>query len=366
MKPPARFTVPAFLLLFAGLCFPQSDAKVQKTPPKASAAPSVAAPKSQPESAENEKIPKPGPDAIFPAVVARVNGEAILGQDLEELVRRELSAIGNPEWKKLRGEYRGEVTVRNLTALINSKLLYQKATASGMKAADTDVKSELQRIAKTFKSDAEMDSALASQQMDRTSLEKNVHENLTMSKYVEETINKKITVAPEEMADYYSKNPEEFRHPDVIRTSHILIQAAGKTPEEDAKAKDRAETLLARIKKGEDFAKLARENSMDSSASEGGDMGFNSKESLMPDYSQTAFSLPVGGVKLVKIQSGYYIIKVTDKKKEGSFTLEEIKPRLIEVLKKKKSNEALNKLINELREKANIEILISAGEVLNP
>jgi hypothetical protein len=56
----------------------------------------------------------------------------------------------------------------------------------------------------------------------------------------------------------------------------------------------------------------------------------------------------------------------TDKKKEGSFTLEEIKPQLIEVLKKKKSNAALNKPIDELRKKASIEILISAAELLNP
>jgi parvulin-like peptidyl-prolyl isomerase len=366
MKSAAKITVPAFLLLCAGVCFPQSKAKVQETPPKASAGPSVPAPNAQPQSAENEKIPTPGPDAIFPAVVARVDGEAILGRDLEELVHLELSAIGNPEWKKLRGEYRGEVTLKNITALINSKLLYQNARASGIKAGDAEVQSELQRIAKTFKSDAEMDAALASRQMDRASLEKSVFERLTMSKYVEETINKKIVVTPEEIADYYSSHPEDFRHPDVVRTSHILIQPAGNTPEQDAKAKARAEALLARIKKGEDFAKLARENSMDSSASQGGDMGFNSRESLLREYSESAFSLPVGGVELIKTQFGYYIIKLTAKKKEGSFTLEEIKPQLIEVLKKKKSDDALNELVGRLREKANIEILISASELLNP
>jgi peptidyl-prolyl cis-trans isomerase C len=194
----------------------------------------------------------------------------------------------------------------------------------------------------------------------------NVYEKVTTSKYVEETINKKIVVTPEEMADYYSRNPEDFRHPDLVRTSHILIKAAGKTPEDDSKARDRAETLLAQIIRGEDFARLARENSMDSSAARDGDMGFNSKESLIPEYSQTAFSLPVGGVEIVETRFGYYIVKVADKKKEGSFTLDEIKPQLIEVLRKKKCDDALNNLINQLRDKASIEILITAGEMLTP
>jgi peptidyl-prolyl cis-trans isomerase C len=355
VKSLAKLFAPCFLLLSAGLCFPQSDAGTREIQPKANAAPSG-----------NEKIPAPGPDAIFPAIVAKVNGEAVLGRDLEELVRRELRSIGNPDWSKLRGEYRSELTLKNITALINSKLVYQKARGSEIKVSDAEIKSELQKIAETFKDEAEMNKALARMQMDRVSLEKNVYENLKASRYVEETIDKKIVVTPEEVADYYSNNPEEFQHPDIVRTSHILIKPEGNTSEQDAKAKESAEALLARIKKGEDFENLARENSMDLSVSQGGDMGFNSKESLIPEYSEPAFSLPVGEVKLIKTQYGYYIIKVTDKKEEGSFTLEEIKPQLIKLLKKKKSDEALDELVNQLREKAKIEILISAGDVLNP
>ena len=311
-------------------------------------------------------IPPVAPNAIFPAVVARVNGKAILGRDLEELVRRELSAIGNPEWKNLREDYRGQLTLSILTSLINSKLLYQKAVASGVKATDAEVQAEFQKIAKTFKSDAEMNVALASQNTDRAALEKSLYETLTMSKYVDETINKKIAVAPEELTKYYTSHPDEFHHPDIVRTSHILIPIAGDTPEQDTKAKERAEALLARIKKGEDFARIARENSVDASASQGGDIGFTSKETLDPEYADAAFSLPVGGMKLVKTQYGYHIIKVTDKKKEGVSTLEEMKPQLGEFLKSEKSRVELEKLVNQLRDQAKIEILIPAGQPLRP
>jgi peptidyl-prolyl cis-trans isomerase C len=357
----------SFLILSAGLCFSQTQTK---TSPKAAPAPNAPAPsqsaKPQPNPAEDEAIPPPAPNAIFPAVVARVNGKAIQGRDLEELVRRELSSIGNPEWKNLREDYRGQLTLAELTVLINSKLLYQKAFASGTKVTDAEVQAELQKMAKNYPSDAEFNAALASQNIDRSTLEKNLYETLSLSKYVDETINKKIVVTQEELSKYYTSNATQFNHPEIVRTSHILIHPVGNTPEQDAMAKERAEALLARVKKGEDFAKLARENSVDKTASQGGDVGFASKESLEPEYAEAAFSLPVGSVKLIKTQFGYHIIKVTDKKKEGLATLEEVKSELTDFLKNEKAQTELNKLVNELRNTAKIDILIPAGQPLNP
>lgn len=296
--------------------------------------------------------------AIFPATVARVNGSDIPGRDLEDLIQRELSSIGNPEWKNLREDYRNQLTLDLINVLINSKLLYQKAVESGFKVSDEEVQAEFQKIAKTFKDDAEMNAALAAQNTDRAALEKNLSETMVMSKFVEESVNKKIAVTQEELAKYYSSNPTEFHHPDLVRTSHILIRPAGDTPEQDAKARERAESLLARIKKGEDFAKLAKENSVDASASQGGDIGLTSKAALDPDYAAAAFSLPVGGLKVVKSQFGYHVIKVTEKKDEGVSTLEEVKEGLTEFLKSQKAQDALNKFVSELRNKAKIEILI--------
>jgi peptidyl-prolyl cis-trans isomerase C len=362
----AKLAAPVFLLVFAGFCFPRPEAKIKAAQPNASSAQPQTSAKPQPKSIKDAEIPPPVPNAIFPAVVARVNGEAILGRDLEALVRRELNSIGNPEWKNLRVEYRGELTLKKITLLINSKLLCQKAAISGIKVTHAEVKSELQEFAKTFKSEAEMNEALARENKDRASLEKILYQNLMMSKYVKEMVNKKVVVTREEVAEYYSIHPEERIHPDVVRISQILIQAAGNNPAQDAEAKKRAEALIVRIQKGEDFSKLARENSMDTSASKGGDIGFASKEGLDREYSDAAFSLPLGGIRLIRTQYGYHIIKVTDKKSEGLFTFEEIKPQLHERLKNHKHQEELNKLFNQLREKATIEILISAKDLLIP
>jgi hypothetical protein len=137
-----------FLFVSAGLCS-QSAAKTQTGSPKWPEPESVSKP--QTAQAEEEKIPPAAPDALFPAVVARVNGKAILGRDLERYVRRQLTPIGNPEWKNLREDYRGQLVADGLGSLINARLIYDKATASGVNAADSEIQGELQKISKTSK-----------------------------------------------------------------------------------------------------------------------------------------------------------------------------------------------------------------------
>ncbi len=327
---------------------------------------SVEAQVASPDTASvDEEVPPVGPNAIFPAVVARVDGKPILGRDLEVIVHRELAPIGNPEWTNLREDYRGQLTLAALNVLINTRLIYQEALANGMAATDEEVQAELKKITDSYNSDAELNAALAEQMLDRETLEQDMYQRVAVNKYVQEKIVKNIIVTSEEVGKYYSENPTQFHHPELVRSSHILI-LSGETSAQNNLAKQRAESILQRVNKGEDFAKLAKEYSMDTSASRGGDIGFNSKESLSPEFGEAAFSLPVGGAKIVKSEYGYHIIKVTDKRDEGLSTLEEVREQLRAFLVNQKSQIEQTKLINQLREKANIEILIPAGQPLRP
>lgn len=315
-------------------------------------------PQSAPESGDS--------GSLFPAVVARVNGKPIAGRDLERIVRAELAPIGNPAWKNLREEYRQQLVLTSVNSLINSRLIYEKAIAAGTSVPETEVAQEMDRIAKSYGSDAQMNMALAALHRDRETLEKELRERLVIAKYLDTNIKDKVGVTPEEVEKYYNDNPDEFKHPEVVRTSQIFIEPTANTPEQDAIAKQRAEALVARIQKGEDFAKLAKENSMDSSASQGGDIGFYSRQTTTPEFWEAAYSLPVGEVKLIKTDAGYHIIKVTDKRKEGRFSLDEVKNQITLRIGTRKAEEETGKIINKLREEADIEILISAGELVNP
>ena len=365
MKLRKIFAVSSLFLMFVGFCFFQTSILAQEDSPEA--VPQTSSPEVKPQAKVegDEEIPPVRPDAIFPAVVARVDGKPILGRDLEVIVRRELAPIGNPEWKNLREDYRGQLTLTALNILINTELIYREALASGVKATDEEVQAELKKVRDSYNSDAEMNAALASQMMDRPMLEASLYQSVTVNKYIQEKIVKNIIVTPEEVNKFYVDNPDQFHHPDLVRSSHILI-LSGETAAQDAAAKQQAESILQRVNKGEDFAKLAKEYSMDSSASRGGDIGFNRREDLSPEFGDAVFSLAVGGVKLIKSDYGYHIIKVTDKKEEGLSTLEEIREQLSVFLKNQKVQVEQTKLINQLREEADIELLIPAGQPLKP
>jgi foldase protein PrsA len=354
-----------FFVLVAMFCSSQIFGATQgaKSKPETSAAPAASKPKSAAEA--NEVVPPAAPNALFPAVIARVNGKPILGRELESYVRSELAKIGNPEWKDLREDFQGQLTLSGVNSLINSKLLYQKALAGAIKATDEEIQTALQNYSKRYGSDAEMNEALAQQMLDRETLQKNIAQDLTISKFIDATIVKSVKITPEEVAKYYAANPTVFSHPEIVRSSQILIRA-GDTPELDVIAKQRAEGILARAKKGEDFAKLAKENSIDGSASKGGDLGFGSRKDMMPEFADAIFSMTIGEIRLIKSQYGYHVVKVTDKKKEGLSSLEDVKADLTEALKNDKAQEELTKLVNQLKDQAKVEVLIPYGQPLVP
>ncbi|MBN2337607.1 MAG: peptidylprolyl isomerase [Acidobacteria bacterium] len=301
---------------------------------------------------------------MFPAVVARVNGTEIPGRDLELEVRRELGAIGDPEWKDLRPEYRGELALGKITALVNAELVLQAAAAAGIRVSEEEVAAEVEKSRKSFRDDAALDAALAAQNLDRASWEKKLRENLITARYLEETVHRKIVVSEEEMREHFPAHPEELEHPEIVRTRQILIRVEGDEGEDEARRL--AQSLLDRVRRGEDFAGLAAEHSTDASRTLGGEMGFGVRGSLPPEYAEAAFSLPVGEAGMVRSRQGYHILEVTERRPEGRFTFDDVRPQLEERLRKHKVGEELEALVGRLREKGRIEILLSARELLHP
>ena len=212
VKPLKTLTVPGLFLMLMGFCLSQTSAEAQEASPETQSPAASSEEKPQINAVEDEEIPPVGPNAIFPAVVARVDGSPILGRDLEAIVNRELAPMGNPEWRNLREDYRGQLTLAALNMLINSRLVYQEALASGMNATDEEVQAELKTITDSYDSDAELNAALAEQMMDRATLEENLSQKLAADKYIEEKIVKNIIVTPEEVSKYYAENPDEFHH----------------------------------------------------------------------------------------------------------------------------------------------------------
>jgi peptidyl-prolyl cis-trans isomerase D len=123
---------------------------------------------------------------------------------------------------------------------------------------------------------------------------------------------------------FYDEHPERFKQPERVRARHLLIRVASDASEEDvAKARERAEAGLARIRGGEDFAAVASELSEDpGSKDRGGDLGFFTRGQMVPPFEEVAFSLEPGQVsELVRTDFGFHVIRVEEHKpaEERSF-----------------------------------------------
>ena len=137
----------------------------------------------------------------------------------------------------------------------------------------------------------------------------------------------------------YEKNKARYTGLEKqVRARHILIKVGeSATDEEKAQKQAVIDGLLARAKKGEDFAKLATDNSEDTgSAKEGGDLGFNPKGRMVPEFDEAQFKLKAGEISdVVKTTYGFHIIKV-EAIREGDVPVEEAKHELAETLYKDK------------------------------
>jgi parvulin-like peptidyl-prolyl isomerase len=122
--------------------------------------------------------------------------------------------------------------------------------------------------------------------------------------------------------------------------------------------KKAAEAILTRVKGGEAFEKLAAELSEDPSAKQNsGDLNFFTKEQMVPEFSQVAFGMKKGDLsEPVRSQFGYHIIQVTDRKDAEKMTLEAVKPQLLMFLNRQKHDQEVQKLLQGIREKADVQV----------
>jgi peptidyl-prolyl cis-trans isomerase D len=156
----------------------------------------------------------------------------------------------------------------------------------------------------------------------------------------------KIVVPPGDVERYYQQNLTTFSTPEQVRASHILLKTEGA---DEAAVKAKAEALLKQAKGGADFAELAKKNSEDSSAAQGGDLDYFGRGRMVKEFDEVAFSLAPGTISdLVKTQFGYHIIKVVDKKAASTRSLADVRAPITAQLAYERAQAQAGELANTL------------------
>lgn len=183
------------------------------------------------------------------------------------------------------------------------------------------------------------------------------------NQYIHKEVIGKIEISEAEAREYYNKYREEFINPEMIKVRHILIRIDRNKPANEKKiAREKAEKLLARIKGGEDFAKLASEFSEDpGSKSKGGELDFFHRGMMVPEFEKVAFALKLGQVSdIVETQFGYHIIKMEERKDAWQPSFDEIKEKVISKARDRLKDTRRNEFINKAFKEASVEIRYDA------
>ena len=299
---------------------------------------------------------KPVP-AQLPEIVARVNGEDISKADFEKAVMNIEASAGGP----VPVDQRDRVFRGVLDQMIGYRLLIQESKSRKMTVADAELDKRVEQIRSRFPSEDAFKKALSEQNVTVEQLRSDALNDILVGTMLQAEVAPKVSVTPEQVNDFYQKNPSQFQQPERVRASHILIgfpQNADEAAKKDARAK--AADVLKEVKAGKDFAALAKQYSTDpGSGANGGDLGYFQQGQMVPPFDQAAFAMKPGETSdLVESSFGVHIIRVVDRQAPGVIPIDEVRPKIQEYLEGQGRQQQTQAFVESLKAKGKVEIFI--------
>ncbi len=332
--------------------------------PKAPATPKGAV---APDAPKRPKAAVPLEKLFADEVVAKGKGVEIKQSQIDDSFtdyKANLAANGQTVPEDKRALVEADIVER----LIFARLLMLRATE-----ADKVMGKELAtKIINGSKQTAGSEEAFKRQLLTAGKTLQQVTDRLSEQATCEEVLNRelraKITVTDAQAKKFYEENGPRFEQPESLRITHILVSLKDPAtrqdlPDDQRKAKKKAaEKLLADIKGGADFAKLAKEFSDDPRAKENGGTYTFARGQMPPEFEAAAFTMKPDQISdLVATEYGYHIIKLHEILPKKKVTLAEAAPKIKEALQRQELEVQLPVYYQKLRKDAGIQL---AGEKL--
>ena len=285
-------------------------------------------------------------------IQATVDGEPITQRDLDialQLFRAERasSRLAIPPTAE------PAIKQRLIQELIDRELLYREALARDLEPSVEEI---AQNVAACKTNEPGANRPLVppnvARTMTDTELADLIRQSIALQKLHSE-LSTGISVSSEDALAYYNSNAAKYRVGEEVHIRHILIKT--EPPRDEAAAKQKIETIRARIEAGEGFAELARNHSDCPSAENGGDLGRFRRGVMTKNFEQVAFSTPVGSVSdPVRTPFGYHILKVEAHDQPRLKPFDEVQHQIEFMLRRTKTEAAMHRLAAKLRPQGNV------------
>jgi peptidyl-prolyl cis-trans isomerase SurA len=297
----------------------------------------------------------PSERLVVDRVAATVNGETVTLSDLAERAGSELVAAERMDPGAAREEARKKALERALETLVAEKLLEAQARELQLDATDAQIDAAVEDIKRRNEfDDAALDAALREQGLDRAAFRQQLRREIEAFSVLQYKVRSRVKVSDDDLRSYFVSHPEEFQGKPEVRARHIFVPVGG---DGDARARAKAEAALARVKAGEDFAKVAREVSQGPSAAEGGELGWIPRGAIDARLDEAVFALEEGeATGVLKVGPGYHVLKVEERRVAGGKPFEEAKDQIRDKLAQEQAEGFRAQYLAELRRDAIVDV----------
>jgi peptidyl-prolyl cis-trans isomerase SurA len=297
---------------------------------------------------------------IVEEIVAKCNGDIVTRGDLDR-ARRELQ-----ETLRAQGlvgdDLQKQMAIREKDLLrdrIDQLILTQKAKDLNI-SVDSDVSKQLATIQSQSKiADPEKFQEYIKDQsgMSYEDFKQEIKNRALTQRVIREEVTEKMTVKHEDLEKYYNEHKAEFVREEQITLQEILISTEGKDAAGVAAAEKKAKDLVARARKGERFAEMARDNSDSISAKSMGELPPYKKGDLSKNLVDAVWDQPRGYITdPIKVANGFLILRVEDHQKAGQAELSAVENEITEKLLTPRLDAAVREYLTKLRKDAFLEI----------
>jgi peptidyl-prolyl cis-trans isomerase SurA len=299
--------------------------------------------------------------AIVEEIIARVNNDIITLSDYQKAdvtLHQEIAQdCQGCTQDKMLSEYKDRQKDL-LRDLIDQDLLVQRAKDMGI-SVETDVVKQLDEVRKknNLASMEELEKAVEGEGLSWEDYKSQLRNNLLTQEVIRKEVGSRIDIPSEDVKKYYDEHQQDFNRPEQLSLAEIFLSTEGKSPEEIAAVQKKAEDLLGRVKKGDEFSEIAKRYSEGSTGKEGGGLGTFEHGQLDAPLEDVVFKMDKGQVTdVIQTKKGFDILKVLSHTQAGMQPMDAVREEIMNRLFMKRMQPTLRTFLAELREESYVTV----------
>jgi foldase protein PrsA len=280
--------------------------------------------------------------------LASVNGVAIsakqVDDQLAQMKKASPTTFEGTQGVSVTQNYRAQI----LNSLIQLEVIKQGGAQLGVKIDAKQVDNYITQLKTQYGGQSGLDTAMKQAGITLSQLRDSIQSRLLVEQVMAKVTTGTVNVTDAEIAQYYATNKAQYAGQTQVNASHILVAT---------KDKALAQSLFSQVKKGGDFAALAKKYSIDTNSKvKGGNLGWAPSSQYVAEFAQATEQMKIGEIRLVQSSFGWHIIKLIGRKSAKQQTLAEVKAQIKATLTQQQQSDAFGKWVAAQQKKATIVI----------